>query len=168
MLSDLVCVRPCSVSFQPIGIHREVDFAADPAFMLLDQEAADQALDARFVGEDADDAFAPSDFFVQALDAVRRPQPLAIGFGQMEDGCDVGERVIQEPGGFRGDRLELGQQTIATPTGFREVRAVVEGFQAAVDRRSLFGRDFLQEVAGEMGLAALPHGPLELFADRFD
>ena len=37
-----------------------------------------------------------------------------------------------------------------------------------MDRRSLFGRDFLQQVTGEMGLAALPHGPLKLFADRFD
>lgn len=83
--------------------------------MLFDQKAADQAVDARFIGRDADHALPPSDFLVQALDAVRCSEPLAIGFRQAEHGRDIHKRFIQEPSGFRGEGFELGKEQVATP-----------------------------------------------------
>lgn len=69
--ADLLGFLPGFCLGQVVEIHGEVGFAADPPFMLLNQQAAHQAVDARFVGEDADDTLAPPDLINQGSPPVK-------------------------------------------------------------------------------------------------
>ena len=75
--------------------------------MLLGEHGADEAKDARAVGERADDVGAPADLLVEALLRVRRPDLAPVLLRERGEGEDLRAGVGQVRCGDRKALLEL-------------------------------------------------------------
>lgn len=134
--------------------------------MVLHQHGAHQPDQAVIIGKDPDHPFPAAQLFVQPLNAVGRPQALAVGFRQGIDRCDLIKAFIEQRHGLGGLVLILLDELLLTQFGLFEVGRIVQIIEGGLHRRlQLLGR-LVQQVSREMGLAALPAGAVKLLLDR--
>src|SRR5258708_11897395 len=137
-----------------------------PRLVLLKQQRAEQSYHGLAVGENADDALASADLFIEPLDTVRGAQARAVVGRQGEDGGGVVEAALKGRDRGRRTLLEVGSELRQEHARRLGVGGVEERAQPAV---YLLLQGFgcrVGDVGRQMGLAALPGGALELQADR--
>ena len=134
--------------------------------VLLQQYRAHQAGDRRVVGEDADDPGAEFDFLVDPLEQVGAPDLAPVVLGEVAERQHVLLGLVHQCSGLGEALRQRGRQII--PARFDLLSALLGEHRAegGGDHALVSFVDALQQVAGKVDPAALPHAALQLAADR--
>ena len=151
------------------GVFGEVAAVAGLPFVVyVGEDGADEADDGGVVGENADDAGAAFDFFVDPLQRIRGPDLLPVRLGERGEREDFGLGVVHE----RADLRERGSEPVTDLLPSRDGGSLVwlgeDGAEHRGDHVGLVFGHMGEQVAGEVDSAALVPGALETTSQRLD
>ena len=133
-----------------------------PVLVLLQQHRPHQAGDRSVVGEDPHDVGAALDLLVEPLEPVGAPDLFPVVLGEVAEGQHVLPGLVHQCSGFGEALRQRGRQIIPAGLDLRSGFLGEHRPQGGRDHALVSLGDALQQVAGKVDPAALPHTALEL------
>ena len=137
-----------------------------PVLVLLQQHRSYQTGDRGVVGEDADHPGAALDLLIDPLEQVGAPDLAPVGRREVAERQHVLPGLVHQLSGLGETLSERGGQVIPAAEDLGCVLLGEHAAQRGGDHALMGLWNALQQVAGEMDTAALPHTALQLPADR--